>query len=41
LDYFEGRLQPFEYPEEEIRRSLERLKSELPWIDQLPYLKNL
>jgi tryptophan synthase beta chain len=41
LDYFEGRLQPFEYPEEEIRKSLERLKSELPWIDQLPYLKNL
>ncbi|MEM2701245.1 MAG: TrpB-like pyridoxal-phosphate dependent enzyme, partial [Nitrososphaerota archaeon] len=41
LDFFEGKLQPFDYPEEAIRRSIERLKSELPWIDQLPYLKNL
>ena len=31
-DYVEGKLIPYEYPEEEIRKSIERLKEMYPWI---------
>ncbi len=33
--YFDGKLQPFGYPEEEVKKSLERLKQELPWIEEV------
>ncbi len=31
-DYLDGKLIPYEYPEEEVRKSIERLKSMYPWI---------
>ncbi|MEM0381528.1 MAG: TrpB-like pyridoxal phosphate-dependent enzyme [Nitrososphaerota archaeon] len=38
-EFFEGKLQPWEYPEEAVKRSIERLLSEYPWVKSLPYLK--
>ncbi|MCS7095412.1 MAG: TrpB-like pyridoxal phosphate-dependent enzyme [Thaumarchaeota archaeon] len=40
-DYFEGKLQPHDYPEEMIKESLHRLQLELPWVKELPYLKGI
>jgi len=34
-DYLQGKLKPFEYPEEEVRKSQERLKELYPWIEGL------
>ncbi len=31
-DYLEGKLTAYEYPEEEVKRAIERLKQEYPWI---------
>ena len=31
-DYLEGKLVPYEYPEEQIRKSIEKLKELYPWI---------
>ena len=36
-DFIEGKLQPYEYPREEVEKSLKKLKELYPWIDQLPY----
>lgn len=38
-EFFEGRLQPWEYPEEAVKKSIERLLKEYPWIKDLPFLK--
>ncbi|MEM0445222.1 MAG: TrpB-like pyridoxal phosphate-dependent enzyme [Nitrososphaerota archaeon] len=38
-EFFEGRLQPWEYPEDAIRKSINRLLEEYPWIKDLPFLK--
>ncbi len=34
-DYLRGKLKPFEYPEEEVKKAQERLKKLYPWIDKL------
>ncbi|MEM4700059.1 MAG: TrpB-like pyridoxal phosphate-dependent enzyme [Candidatus Nezhaarchaeales archaeon] len=36
-DFLEGKLPPYEYPMEEIKKSIGRLKELYPWIEQLPY----
>ncbi|MCS4540991.1 MAG: TrpB-like pyridoxal phosphate-dependent enzyme [Euryarchaeota archaeon] len=36
-DFFEGKLLPYEYPEEKIKESLRRLKELYPWAEKLPY----
>lgn len=33
--YFEGRLEPWYYPEEEIKKSLEKLRKDLPWLPEV------
>lgn len=38
-EYLAGKLQPYHYPDAEIRRTIEKLLSELPWIRNLPYLR--
>ncbi|MCS6788588.1 MAG: TrpB-like pyridoxal phosphate-dependent enzyme [Aigarchaeota archaeon] len=40
-EHLDGRLQPYDYPEEQIRESLRRLERELPWVNGLPYLKGV
>jgi len=32
-DYLEGKLVPYEYPEEDVKRSIENLRSMYPWIE--------
>ncbi|GBC68356.1 Tryptophan synthase beta chain [archaeon HR01] len=34
-EFFEGKLPPWYYPEEEIRKSIERLKKELSWLPEV------
>lgn len=34
-DYLEGRLLPYEYPEEEVKRAQQRIKEIYPWIERL------
>ena len=36
-DYLRGRLPPYEYPEEKVKESIERLRKMYPWIETLPY----
>jgi len=36
-DYLQGKLLPYEYPEEEVQKSMKRLGELYPWIDTLPY----
>ncbi|MCK4952172.1 TrpB-like pyridoxal phosphate-dependent enzyme [Candidatus Bathyarchaeota archaeon] len=36
-DYLQGKLLPYEYPEEEVQKSMKRLRELYPWIDTLPY----
>jgi len=31
-EYFEGRLPAWHYPEEEVKKSIQRLRQELPWV---------
>ena len=38
-EFLEGRLPAYEYPEEAIRRSIEKLEKEFSWIKDLPFLK--
>ncbi|MEM2689158.1 MAG: pyridoxal-phosphate dependent enzyme, partial [Nitrososphaerota archaeon] len=38
-EFFEGKLPPWQYPEEEIRKSIEKHLKEYPWIKELPYVK--
>jgi len=39
LEFMEGRLKPWDYPEDEIKRSIERLYADYPWLRDLPYIK--
>jgi tryptophan synthase beta chain len=36
-DFLKGRLPPFEYPEEKVMDSTQRLRELYPWVDTLPY----
>ncbi len=36
-DFLERKLPPYEYPEEKIKESIQRLKQLYPWIDSIPY----
>jgi tryptophan synthase beta chain len=36
-DYLQGKLPPYEYPEEEVRKAIKRLKDLYPWLEKLPY----
>jgi len=36
-DYLQGRLPPYEYPEEEVRKAIKRLRELYPWLETLPY----
>jgi tryptophan synthase beta chain len=35
--YLQGKLQPYEYPEEEVKKSMEKLKKLYPWVDSLGF----
>ena len=37
-EYFGDKLPKWEYPEDKIKESIEKLQKELPWIKELPYL---
>jgi tryptophan synthase beta chain len=34
-DYLNGKLQPYEYPEEKVAEAMRRLKKLYPWLDEL------
>jgi len=36
-DYLRGKLQPYEYPREEVQKSVKKLKDLYPWLETLPY----
>jgi tryptophan synthase beta chain len=36
-DYLQGKLLPYEYPEEEVQKAMKRLRELYPWIETLPY----
>ncbi|MGQ9719501.1 MAG: TrpB-like pyridoxal phosphate-dependent enzyme [Nitrososphaerales archaeon] len=36
-DYLQGKLPPYEYPEEEVRKAIKRLRELYPWLEKLPY----
>jgi tryptophan synthase beta chain len=36
-DFFEGKLPPYEYPKENIEKTIKKLKELYPWIDKLAY----
>ncbi len=36
-DFFEGKLLPYEYPKENIEKTIKKLKELYPWIDKLAY----
>ena len=36
-DYLSGKLLPYEYPEAEVAKAVERLKKLYPWLEKLPY----
>ncbi|MCP8323008.1 MAG: TrpB-like pyridoxal phosphate-dependent enzyme [Candidatus Methylarchaceae archaeon HK02M2] len=36
-DYLQGKLQPYEYPEEEVRKAMNKLRKLYPWLETLPY----
>jgi tryptophan synthase beta chain len=38
-EFFEGKLPAWEYPEEAIKKSIEKLEKEFSWIKDLPFLK--
>ncbi len=40
-EYLNGRLQPYHYPEEEIKKTLESHFRQYPWVKELPYLQGL
>jgi tryptophan synthase beta chain len=37
-EFFEGKLPAWQYPEEEIKKSIERHLKEYPWIKEIPFL---
>ncbi|MGB9659684.1 MAG: TrpB-like pyridoxal phosphate-dependent enzyme [Nitrososphaerales archaeon] len=36
-DYLQGKLPPYEYPEEEVKKAIRRLRELYPWLETLPY----
>jgi tryptophan synthase beta chain len=36
-DYLSSKLPPYEYPEEKVRQSMEKLRELYPWLEKLPY----
>jgi tryptophan synthase beta chain len=34
-DYLNGKLQPYEYPQEKVAEAMQRLKKLYPWLDEL------
>jgi len=38
-EYLSGNLKPYHYSESEIKAGIEKLLRELPWIKDLPFLK--
>jgi tryptophan synthase beta chain len=36
-DYLKGKLPPYEYPEEEVKNAMNRLRKLYPWLETLPY----
>ncbi len=36
-DYLRGKLPPYEYPEEEVKKAIRRLRELYPWLETLPY----
>lgn len=36
-DFLSGKLPPFEYPEEKVKDSTQKIKELYPWVDTLPY----
>jgi len=38
-EFFAGKLPKYEYPENAIKNSIEKLKRLYPWIEELPYLR--
>ena len=36
-DYLENKLQPYEYPKDEIEKTIKRLMELYPWLKNLPY----
>jgi tryptophan synthase beta chain len=39
-EFFEGNLKPFDYPEDKIKESIQKLIKEYPWIQEIPYVKS-
>jgi len=36
-DYLQGKLPPYEYPDEEVRKAMKKLRELYPWLETLPY----
>jgi tryptophan synthase beta chain len=36
-DYNQGKLQPYEYPEEKVQQAVAKIKELYPWLETLPY----
>ena len=36
-DYLQGKLPPYEYPEEEVKKAMKKLRELYPWLENLPY----
>ncbi|MCP8304519.1 MAG: TrpB-like pyridoxal phosphate-dependent enzyme [archaeon] len=36
-DYLQGKLLPYEYPEEEVQKAMKKLRTLYPWLETLPY----
>jgi len=36
-DYLQGKLPPYTYPDEEVRKAMKKLKDLYPWLETLPY----
>jgi len=36
-DYLQGKLPPYVYPEEEVRKAMKKLRTLYPWLETLPY----
>jgi len=36
-DYLQGKLPPYEYPEEEVQKAMKKLRELYPWLETLPY----
>jgi len=36
-DYLQGKLQPYEYSEDEVRKAMKKLNERYPWLKTIPY----